>query len=276
MFKMFKSNQQPEYPPVVVEIHNEFECAADALLREAQEIINSTPKVGDKANRLAAMGFTKVPEVAKAKEAEQKQAKSMADIESVRYYSMKYPNHKFITESQVIGICEKYDLVFGPSHCYTGFVPDKNLREIETFKLRDEDVVKYELRNRAGMRVIFLNSEDVKWVEDSDIFEGYLNNGEGVWYSGAESQVVFTRNGGRQIPNVVNEPFMKIHRADQGFMICAPLKDMDTTGLRVNGRRVLREIPDPVVLCPVRGGYLVVTKWGPEASDPEVVDQRNN
>lgn len=37
-----------------------------------------------------------------------------------------------------------------------------------------------------------------------------------------------------------------------------------------------KEIPDPVVLYPVREGYLIVTAWGDEASDPDVVNEVNN
>ena len=42
------------------------------------------------------------------------------------------------------------------------------------------------------------------------------------------------------------------------------------TSLREN------EIPDPVVLQEVRGGYLIITAWGDEASDPLIVNKNNN
>ena len=35
-------------------------------------------------------------------------------------------------------------------------------------------------------------------------------------------------------------------------------------------------IPDPVVLQPVCGGYLIVCAWGDEASDEIVVNQQMN
>ena len=35
-------------------------------------------------------------------------------------------------------------------------------------------------------------------------------------------------------------------------------------------------VPDPVVLKEVKGGFLIVTAWGDEASDPNVVNEINN
>lgn len=35
-------------------------------------------------------------------------------------------------------------------------------------------------------------------------------------------------------------------------------------------------VPDPVVLQQVKGGYLIITAWGDEASDENVVNQLFN
>lgn len=55
--------------------------------------------------------------------------------------------------------------------------------------------------------------------------------------------------------------------------ICAPVKDMETKGTRRKGHRIY---DDPVVLQPVNGGYLVVTAWGNEASDENVINHNQN
>jgi len=46
-----------------------------------------------------------------------------------------------------------------------------------------------------------------------------------------------------------------------------------THGMRKVGREI---IDDPIVLLPVSEGYIVVTAWGDEASDPIVVNESNN
>jgi hypothetical protein len=37
-----------------------------------------------------------------------------------------------------------------------------------------------------------------------------------------------------------------------------------------------KHIPDPVVLQPVKYGYLCLTKWGAEAEDPILLNEINN
>lgn len=62
------------------------------------------------------------------------------------------------------------------------------------------------------------------------------------------------------------------------LQICAPIKYMDIKGLELTEGYKLEKkfIPDPVVLQPVKGGYLILTAWGDEASDPLVVNQNFN
>jgi hypothetical protein len=63
---------------------------------------------------------------------------------------------------------------------------------------------------------------------------------------------------------------------DGSFQICAPLKDMEIPkNKKLVGHKIIN-IPDPVVLQPVRGGYLIVCAWGNESSDEMVVNQKMN
>jgi len=62
------------------------------------------------------------------------------------------------------------------------------------------------------------------------------------------------------------------------YSIAAPEKDMEISSLyEKKGWRIFKKTPpDPVVFCKVRGGYLIITAWGDEASDEEVVNQKMN
>jgi len=60
----------------------------------------------------------------------------------------------------------------------------------------------------------------------------------------------------------------------KNFKICAPIKDFNMEKKKVKGHHIVPE--DPIVLQPVRGGYLIVTCWGPEASDELVINQNHN
>lgn len=56
--------------------------------------------------------------------------------------------------------------------------------------------------------------------------------------------------------------------------ICASKKMLKTEGMKVVGNELV--VKDPVVLHPVKGGYLIVSAWGNEASDEYVVNEKFN
>jgi hypothetical protein len=70
----------------------------------------------------------------------------------------------------------------------------------------------------------------------------------------------------------------------KNFIIAAPLKDFDTNGMEVEKFKLIEKkvipVPDPVVMQPVLYNnieyYLIVTAWGEEASDVDVVNQIMN
>lgn len=206
--------ESKRYDDVIEQIHSEFDTAHLALLEQAKKIIAGSDVKTDKAERLLKVGFGKATDVRETEH--EVKIKSLAEQTSrvVNYYSMKYPLYKFITPDQAMTIAEKYNLVLGNVSDFIGFVPDKNLREIEKFKCDEAD---------------------------KDMDTGFMGS--------------------------------RTNRV-KGMQIVAPQKDFDMTGKVVRNRRI--EIKDPVVLQPVKHGYLVVTAWGDEASDPIVVNQINN
>ena len=52
--------------------------------------------------------------------------------------------------------------------------------------------------------------------------------------------------------------------------------DISDLQLEEGYKLVKKHIPDPVVLQPVKGGYLIITAWGDEASDPLVINPLMN
>lgn len=60
----------------------------------------------------------------------------------------------------------------------------------------------------------------------------------------------------------------------EDILIMAPEHKLNTEGMKKVGHILKNE--DPIVLQPVRGGYLIVTSWGLEAGDEEVVNSINN
>lgn len=282
MFKKIFGKENPiageghKYPAVVEEIHNKFMSASDELVAQAKEVLKTEEvKDVDKADRLKDLGFTALKEVKKVETIKKSIELSKDQIQLVHKYSFKYPNYKFITETQVEAICKKYNLICGDVDRFEGFVPRKNLVELERFmnthgedfksiwKIGDEfvDMSEYELRSsRATSEYVHFYDKEGK-----PHFQGKLGEyeKEGLYADGYINGKFYNATTGSRL--------MKAK-----LQICAPIKDMNTEGLRIRDGYKLEHIPDPVVLQPVIGGYLILTAWGDEAEDPIVVNNKMN
>lgn len=280
MFKLFKSKQEDVvisnkssniYPKEVMEIHHEFETASDKLLENAYNIINSQPKVNEsKVERLKKFGFKQVKEIEEVTKVIEATSLSKEQIQLIQYYKQNYPFNKFITEKQVKEICHKYNLVCGDVNRFTGFVPDANLNDLEKFRLKDKDITVQGVLWGSGLKKeiysitldtynILLKNKQIKG-EDKDNLDG-----DQRWCHASDLNI----EGGYNY-------FDNIEKSK--LQICASIKDMDIKGLElVEGYKLQKpHIPDPVILQPIKGGYLIITAWGDEASDPLVVNEINN
>lgn len=262
------------YPDEIQQIHNEFECASDKLLKEANEIIAESSKADvSKLNRLEALGFKQANNVKEIKQLVEKVKLSEEQVKTIQYYKEQYPFNKFITEEQVEIICKKYNLVCGGVDRYKGFVPEKNLKEIEGFKLKDPEKGLY-----ADNGMFFHNAE--VFTEDGFYFHiRKIREKNKYNYSFQKSP----NNGDRFYASDKLNIFGYANKGDIRFTlvnplhICAPIKDMDISGMDLNnGYKLAEHIPDPVVLHKVKFGYLVLSKWGAEASDPILLNEIDN
>lgn len=256
-----KSISKAIYPKEVMEIHHEFETAADRLFDEAQIIIKEAEgKDIQKVSRLEKLGFTSSSQVTNIKPLLKKAELSKEQIELISYYKKNYPNNKFITEDQVKEICHKYNLVFGNVDKFTGFIPEKNLREIEAFQLKKEDIPFASFLGDSG-NIYYLKKSDF-----TNFGLRYCIKEKNDFYIGLNYDYPMIYNSNK-FPNervslINNKNILKI---------CAPIKDMNTKGMRItDGYKLEKHIPDPVVLQPVKGGFLILTAWGDEAEDPIV------
>jgi hypothetical protein len=181
-------------------------------------------------------------------------------IEAIQYFQIKYPQYKFITEESVKKICKKYGLVYGPVGRYRGEVPEKNLRQIEEFVVHPEDkaweryIRDTSVLGRGPISMGLSDYEDVKRKEEEKI---------------------------NDIPTALLLMRSAEYYEEAPLEIAAPKSDFDTNGMEIEDYQLTKKhIPDPVVLQPVQYKrekyYLIVTAWGDEASDPYVVNEKNN
>jgi len=238
-----------EYPKIVQEIHREFDIAGDKLIEEANIILGNTPKINEsKVDLLKSLGFTQTKELVKAEEVKRQVEFTQQQLEAVNYYRREYPFNKFITEEQVQTICKKYGLVCGDVSKYQGFVPEKNLKEIANFKLKEKDARYY----RTHHGIYGSHTYNIT-------YEKYLEHSNSI-------------PQGMYIPRHEES----YHNSIGQYKICAPLKDMDTRGMNITDGYKLEHVPDPIVLQSVQHGYLIISKWADETFDPSTEEILRN
>ena len=254
---------------LIEQVHEAFNTEGDRLLAEAR-ILTTTDhidhRVADKTRRLSELGFFKHKEKAagelnarlesEALEANEKKALLGRAID---YFSEKYPLYKFITFESIETICTKYGLIMGPAENFTGFIPEKNLQEMENFKVDKVDIgYQYTSVQHGGS----LSSGLMGWTDRQS-----LNHHEAM-----------ALTGGRDILSKW-EDSCQITIQPESLQVAAPPKDFDMEGMELEGV-VLRVKDDPVVFQPVRFEhetfYLIMTAWGAEASDPLVANEKLN
>lgn len=248
-----KAAMEPVRDPqeVITEIHEAFDAATEKLLFDAKAVLSGSYDT-EKGNRLKNVGFVSSEKAVQASKVESEKQYASHINKVVDYYSVYYPHHKFITEQMVKDICLKYGLVGAVARYYIGDIPEKNLSDIERFKLRDEDKVLYTVHEWTA------SSANRTWSEG----RGYYRKTPLSW--GSERVYISDEN----IKEVLEQP---------EFIICAPIKDFDTKHMRLeDGYKLVLEVPDPIVLQPVKDGFLIITKWGLEASDPIVINPISN
>jgi hypothetical protein len=243
---------------VIAEIHNEFDTATDRLLSEAKDIIERGDKNKiDKAERLKRIGFNNSAPVKQTEQQVSEAIQSKRDSELILYYQQYYPSNKFITEKEVERICKKYGLICGETYKYIGDIPINNLEEIEKFSLRQEDKIK-----RTSM---------------DDYLD--LERNRRMWGMQSRALSSLAGNWQSQIPTYEpSTPPIENHTRyiTPSFKICASVKDFDMSNTTIEDGYKLANIPDPIVLQPVKGGYLIVSKWGLEGEDKDLVNEKMN
>lgn len=229
---------------IVAEIHNEFDTAQERLLEQAKKILDSVKPIPEKAERLKALGFTNSEKVVMADAEKKKQMKSQEQAELIMYYKREYPFLKFLTESELDRICEKYNLIHAPVENYIKDVPEKNIKEIEDAqKLKKEDY----------------------GTEESDLIRAMRR-------MSLQMRLLEAVRFGR--PDMVE--FNKETPQDVKLYIAAPKSHFNLEGLKKKGRSWRPEPKDPIVFRYCRGGIQVLSKWGLEANDPMLQNETLN
>jgi len=271
---------------VIEQIHNDFYGAEERLLQEAKRIIADpdikTAVLSERANKLG-FGNSKPGRAAMILAEQEREARETS--KAIEYFHKHYPFNKFITEKEVLALCQKWNLVLGDAENFIGDIPEKNIYEMENFKLRKEDFETTDQFTRQDIEkkkfADYIREEIIAsaFLPEIGIDRGTMG-GFGVMDFRNEILIRIRVN---RLPQMMFDAGRTEIKRKAPFKIVAPQKDFNMDGHVLNGFKIEKEAPqvtffpdDPIVLQPVKGGYLIVTAWGPEASDPAVVNSINN
>lgn len=255
-----KSSFEPVRNPqeVIAEIHESFDTASEKLLNVAKEILAGSYDI-EKGERLKKVGFVSAKKAVEASEIIYEKQKNEELAKLIEYYQINYQNNKFITEDKTKQICQKYGLLCAETKYYVSDVPEKNLSEIESFELKESEMEK-------------INYGWFKWEHTTN--GSYLMSSSKE-YGGAWGYSEIVR--GRSSSFYQKDETETHHFIKPELKICASIKDFNTKNMRIeDGYKLQLNLPDPIVLQPVKGGYLIVSKWGLESEDADLVNEKLN
>lgn len=271
---------------IVEKIHQEIDTAEDRLLAEARRIIALNINTSDKAERLERIGFTGSEIVIRNKAKKNVLVTGKDQASLIEYYKQNYPFQKFLTELEFDRICKKYNLIYAPIANYKRDVPENNLKDLENVSSVAagdiaEDKISCRLKRDNSFFLVASSGGDwsgiwgTEWWRIPTIIQGkhFFSNYDADRY--LRDKLGFTTEYlVRKIENItINK---------QGLFIAAPQSHFDLKGLHREGLLnanfsiTIIEPKDPIVFRYVRGGIQVITKWGLEAEDKDLVNEKMN
>lgn len=287
MINLFKSNQD-----IIAEIHQEFDTAQDRIMDQAEKVLAELKiplesDIEQKAKRLEAIGFISTIPVKQAEVIRERNSKiqkefqvtkEVADL--LKYYQQTYPLSKFLPESELDRICNKYNLIHAPVANYKMDVPEKNLRDIEERqKLKNTDL---------GLDQMYLSPSKSRWeLKHRKVDEFIHNYGDKILvdkFSIRDRYDVMMAVGRHLKIDWAGLPaeWDISEVCKQGLFIAAPKHEFNLEGLKKEGKFGFkqifeRKIEDPIVFEYCRGGMIrIVTKWGLEAEDQALINEKLN
>lgn len=195
-----------------------------------------------------------------------------------------YPNLKFITEPILDAICEKWGLIYAPVFAYTGDIPQKNLMEIAQAPVL---IHIHNPVNGCMLQITEFHSDCPRSVKK--YIRGWMEMDEDV--SGREERFIrrmavlryaakMGYNGGYDGNVIENYNGRVIEK--QGLFIAAAPSEFNKTALEGFGKFAHMKVDkfsgteDPIVFRFCKEGVQVISKWGPEAAEPLLVDENKN
>lgn len=238
-----------EMNKIVEEIHETFFTEVDRLLADAK-ILRSTHSdkedLLERKSNLEKLGFVSAKPVVEGSDEFNRLRQIKNDnvkrenlVNTIKYFSFKYPMYKFITEESVEMICKKYNLMYSEVSNYIGDVPDKNINDMLNFSIKDEDAC---YGSRAPYSSQFINIGYDSYTQREGLTDYYTI----------------------KLPFEICAPMIDFK------------DDLVAKGHKLENAPILDPIVLQPVYHNNKKHYLIVTAWGIEAEDPLVMNANLN
>lgn len=292
------------------EIHNAVFSAQDSLINsmeeriaEANMVLNKGSDKDEVLDMLMRIGFTSQKDVKKfvddkkkeevAKEESEKSSKLLKHINRLSLHYGK----KFIDHRSVVDVCSRFGLMCAPISMYNAEIPEENMREIADFKIYVYDVAPViEIRYRKDImddrKALSINGYPMPLIKGGSVLDKQFIKDEKdtiISYIGEDKYnevigsklvdvYVTTQEADGTAKGIAQFNSVEVGYCNlKGGMMIAPPHKFDVPqkkkGFFFKPDEV--EIKDPVVLQPVRGGYLIVSAWGFESTLIEISQSKN-
>lgn len=273
--------------PSVEEIHNAFNSDLDRILNEYNFRLESEQtfkSIIEKAQVMREVGFINAKTSIISKEEEDKITKAKDDFKALQYFQNKYPLYKFITRESIHILCKKYDLYFARAEKYIDDIPDKNLKEIQNFKISKLDA-SYNLAEYPCSEGV--NLSPYSYTEDIINTEPNITERNRLLRELQERKESMSTSWS----SILEYSTSSRKGVEKSFWIVAPLHMFSESITFTDDReesnfwspdtnQMNPLILDPIVVKPVaykdKEYFLIVSAWGQEASDELVVNHKMN
>lgn len=225
------------------EIHTAFDTCGERLVKEAQALLQNAQdnNIEHRRKLLLDAGFHNSEVVKQTNELFFKRTEAQ-DIMSC--YNNMNGMYKVITLQEIVNITEKYKLCMTQNKHYQGDVPEKNLNDILRFKEQSKDKVRFDTDN---MRICAFESD-------------------------------FTKDAAFDIKEGIKQKKITIFKRKDPIVLypCRGIVSYNTINTILGGRSVWQDRDEKQESTINEKYWYVVTAWGPEASDPKIINQKFN
>lgn len=235
---IFKSDKK-----LLKEIHTSFHTSGERLVNEARALLETATSnnMDKRHDLLLEAGFSSSEVVKQIKDIKHRTTEAQ-DI--MACYNNMQGMYKVITLQEIVNITEKYKLCMGKNAFYKGDVPDKNLQDILRFKKQVDGKINF---NSQSMRICAFQNDFTDNAE-FDVKEG-----------------------------VKVKKFTLIERKDPIVLYpCRGTVSYNRNSTILGNRSVWEDRTEQHEETINEKYWYVVTAWGPEASDPKIINQKFN